>query len=515
MSMDNYPPSKDSISMEKDDSENHLAPSFMKINVLNKNSQGIIYNTNEKVYTLNMEIIDNRIKIIIESKLNKNLNDISFYQRTFSLEELLNINKIFRLYENIEDALVFFIDILSDSSNKPIIKENEISLSIFQKINLIKKKTENIIIEIPKFKSKFPDNNNNTLSKKITQKEKNDLINNKESLENIETEIIEENFIFEKQENILELINRENIDLKRRIEVLEHNNNQLIKIFRDSEKIFQSRLQKLENQLKLLNDLLTSIREDNINSNKKKKLLCKKKRSDSDSLFYIENKDNSFKDFLNETGGAIFDISSISEKEYNFQPSNISKIEILNNDLNTSNYCNNDNSNFFTRAFAEHKQKLEKKLKGNMNEDKTKSKTSNNGENNDKSRSNEEVTQANEKEEINENYLYGDEESIDKIIDDISFFGSNLNFITDDGRGKKDNDNNKKNYNSSFKNDFDNKINNNRKMMELDENKEDKRNNLYENEKKYYNFGKRNSCDISDDLNKIEKLTKNVQISSL
>ena len=82
----------------------------------NQKSNRYFYNN----YNIITEIIDNKLNIIIEEKIGTNLN-IKKYERLYTKEELIKINKIFSMFDKIEDS----INILELNNNNCLITKGK------------------------------------------------------------------------------------------------------------------------------------------------------------------------------------------------------------------------------------------------------------------------------------------------------------------------------------------------------------------------------------------------------
>ena len=107
----------------------------------------ILYNKNK--YLFFISCYNNVLKICIENKNVKN----DYYENIFTLQELYNLNRFFRLFENIKV-------IYNELTN--IVKQNVFSLNIIDmnfyfSFNTDIKNCENIILIIPKKEKIFQD----------------------------------------------------------------------------------------------------------------------------------------------------------------------------------------------------------------------------------------------------------------------------------------------------------------------------------------------------------------------
>ena len=140
-----------------------------------------------KSYSVHLTLFEEKIKIKVD--LIPIEKEEYFYERDISQEELVKINKVFKLCNDIEESFEYFNDLLSDKQNPVMIKEENDLFFIEKKIKplfLIK-------IEIPK--------------KSI----KTDLINNNF---NIKNEFIKENKEIKDSKNKGEIILEKNINNK-------------------------------------------------------------------------------------------------------------------------------------------------------------------------------------------------------------------------------------------------------------------------------------------------------------
>ena len=82
---------------------------------------------NSELYSINITKNKNNDKLIIKAKkeiINSIHNSLNYYENTFSLEDLINKSKPFKLCDTIDEALNIFMDILK--ANKAYLNHIEV-----------------------------------------------------------------------------------------------------------------------------------------------------------------------------------------------------------------------------------------------------------------------------------------------------------------------------------------------------------------------------------------------------
>ena len=202
-------------------------------NILNNNKHEYLYEN----YKIIIDIIDNKLKIAVLNKLEQNLK-FEKYEKLYTQEELIDINKIFSMFDKLEDC-INIIDINNKNLFIKIIDNSCILTIKLDTKELPKNKiSDSIIFIIPIIETQ---NNNNIINNNINQN------NNLNSL-NIEQIINKNNNIFLNDnpnqisiysiiQNLIkkvEQLTEENKEIKNRLNVLEKNNNELINIIKEN-----------------------------------------------------------------------------------------------------------------------------------------------------------------------------------------------------------------------------------------------------------------------------------------
>jgi hypothetical protein len=329
----------------------------------NKYQYSYLYDNKMNIIT--MENINNLLKIIACIKENDNENDKSnYYSKYFNLSELTHISNIFKLYNDIENIQQFINKIFI---NKPIIiiEENSIKINFKETIDF------SFVFKLPKV-------------------EKNDLYNDNKNIIINNIDKILQKLSIEKEINLfIKNENRElnkNIELKKRILILEENQKNLKNIFEEIEK-------DKEKKIKILEEQLNKIREKLKNQENNSQLFENLKfglygKTESIPPFNFFNKDrNNILDRLNK--------SEENNKKNSEEYKNLifeSKNEDFKGEINNINNNKRKRSGFFKNIHDELKNKFQKSTKKNQNK---------------------------ESDEEN-NYLYSISEN--EIVDDIQFF---------------------------------------------------------------------------------------------
>ena len=398
--------------------------------------QKYIFENNNKSYSIVLILFEDKIKIIVNPLTYG--TDEYYYERDFSQEELKTNNKVFKLCNDIEESYEYFNDLFQDSQNQLLVNESNDFFNIEKKMQLslplkieITKKYKNSKININQNSNNI---NNNNISTEINIKN-NDKINF-----NLNNDI----------KNESPLCNTNN-EFQDRIDFLEHENAQLLKLVKNNYMHNEERIQNLTENLFFIDNVVNNMNEKQKNENKKQigELLNKKRMNVSDLS------DISFNSNENEV---------INKKNKNLEKENFLKIFSDNNSINSGD----SNEKFFIKILK--KKKLEEE-NNRLEQNKNINSNSNNCSNNEKNN----IINFKKDEEENETYLYGEQDSSDEIKDDIDFFSNNspsitpagqkngvnndLPFSLSDDKNKSLNDNKFKNSPSLFnKNNYQNEI---------------------------------------------------------
>ena len=221
-----------------------------------------------KEYTINLKELQFKIQIGKIKKELKNLinfkveelnsNSNTFYQSSFSLDDLKNISKLFRVYDSIEEAYNELIEILNDK--KIFLELNLNDIIIHLNISNLSSKLEDISLII-KNQSKSIDKSYDSLINEINELKKKSFekdIQQKQWKENIENQIKE--------------LKKENLELKKEIEELKQWK-------QNTENELKQYQQKIQIEKKIDSKIINSNDEINLLSNRLKKITKIKKLS--------------------------------------------------------------------------------------------------------------------------------------------------------------------------------------------------------------------------------------------
>ena len=202
-------------------------------------------------YTITTDIIENKLRINIQEKSERNVENKK-YEKLYTQEELIEINKVFSMFDKIEDSFNFLI--LYDNNCLITIENNFCILTIKVDTKELPKNaiSDSMIFRIPMGDSQNYNINNNAdindNSNKIIKindnlkllniESSNSIINinNKDNLLDNENDINKMN-INSLIQNLISKVNQlteENKEIKNRLNVLENNNNELIKIIKEN-----------------------------------------------------------------------------------------------------------------------------------------------------------------------------------------------------------------------------------------------------------------------------------------
>jgi hypothetical protein len=213
-----------------------------------------------KEYTINLKELQFKIQIGKIKKELKNLinfkveelnsNSNTFYQSSFSLDDLKNISKLFRVYDSIEEAYNELIEILNDK--KIFLELNINDIIIHLNITNLSSKLEDVALII-KNQSKSIDKSYDSLINEINELKKKSFekdIQQKQWKENIENQIKE--------------LKKENLELKKEIEELKQWK-------QNTENELKQYQQKIQIEKKIDSKIINSNDEINLLSNRLKK----------------------------------------------------------------------------------------------------------------------------------------------------------------------------------------------------------------------------------------------------
>ena len=332
----------------------------INFNILNDvNLSSNKYEYTYENYIIIFDIQNNNLMIEIQNKLNSEK-----YKNHYTQNELIEINKIFSMFDNIEESIK---EIELNKNNFSInISDNLCILTIKIDTNELPKNkiSDTIIFKIPLIELKLEKNNSNM--SQINKNLKCLKIENNISIESINNASPHDSIKFNNNTNIdniqilmakIDKLSQENKEIKERLNVLEENNNKLINLIK-------------ENQINLLKE---------------------KKNSDNPLLISPNKKNDNIK--FNFGNNPDFDFLSFS-----FQ-----------------NDSQNDKSNILKNLysnFLKNKKKSKDKLFNKINKNESTEKNAIYKPGRKKS---------NFSKNSEDNYFYSNKEDVD-IIDDVGFF---------------------------------------------------------------------------------------------
>ena len=192
-------------------------------------------------YIIKFDIQNNKLTIEIQNKTNSQK-----YQKQYTQDELIEINKVFSMFDNVEEC----INIIEINKNNfsIVIEDNLCNLTIKLDVQELPKNniSDKIIFKIPLTELKL-DKNNSNMSQinrnlkclKIESNVSMESINNasphnsiKSNNSNINLENI--NNIIQNLLSKIDIFSKENKEIKERLNVLEENNNKLIKLIKEN-----------------------------------------------------------------------------------------------------------------------------------------------------------------------------------------------------------------------------------------------------------------------------------------
>ena len=230
----------------------------------NPKKQKYIFEDCTKSYSVFLILLDEKIKIKIDIiPIEK---EEYFYERDISQEELVKINKVFKLCNDIEGSFDYFHTLLSDKLNPVIVKEENDLFILEKKIKFYLP----LKIEVQKKTIK------NDLVKIINN---NDLINNNF---NIKNELVEESKEIKDKKNKDEIILEKNDNIKEKEEEKDIENISPLNI--TNEKIINESKNQLHNFLyenKEGNDILELPEEQDVDGEEEQKEKPKDKEKEN------------------------------------------------------------------------------------------------------------------------------------------------------------------------------------------------------------------------------------------
>ena len=207
-----------------------------------------------------IEVINNKLSITVNhiSELN---SQILQYQREFSQEEINKLNKIFTIFDIVDDSINLIDLSLKENYKNVLISTNSNYCMISIKLNISDLPKTNIsdivIFNLPLILS-----TNNVINKNINQDNNNlNEINHNNNISIEDSNNLNLLSIIKKLFLKIEQLSEENKEIKNRINVLEKNNNDLIKIIK------QNRIKYLEDKNTLNNVIIFNKKNDFINNN--------------------------------------------------------------------------------------------------------------------------------------------------------------------------------------------------------------------------------------------------------
>lgn len=337
-------------------------------------------------YIITTDITNNQLRIMIENRQESNSQPQKF-QRLYTLEDLIKINRVFTMFDRVEDS-INIIEI-NDKNCQILLVDNSCILTIkLDTKELPKNKiSDTIIFKIPQIDNQNNNSinliNNNLKSLNIGKIPSDSTISLDDSINNSNVFSILQKLMLKVEE-----LSEENKEIKNRLNVLENNNNELINIIK-------------ENRISIL------LKEKNNSDSPSTNITNSNNISYNNKIIENENQNN-----LNN----IFDINTLSfcAPKDNF---NLNDME------------NENSPNYLTRIHAKYlKEKTKNKNEINNQDFKLNKMDLENKEEKNKIlfSDNMIINNSEKKDEDEDNYLFtnkGDNE----IVDDINFFKSNEN----------------------------------------------------------------------------------------
>ena len=294
---------------------------------LNQNIKKYIFKNDNISYLLSMRLIEEKIKITVKA-IKEKIDDY-FFERDFSQEELKNINKVFKLCNDIKESYEYFDDLFKN-------EESQLSVSESNDIFIIEKKmqiSKTLKIEIPK-KSKNNFIRNNLIKEVLYIENNNNLINHK----------INDNVNINKNESSLN-----DIEIYNKLNTLEQCDKELNELINNKFIKNGEMFGKLTEQVCKIDEMINNNSKKNEENKKMFYLLNKKRGSMSDLSDISFNSNNS-----NEIDGD-------KKNKNNLEKENFLKIFSENNSVNSEN----SNEKFFMKILKKKiwKKKIISKIK--------------------------------------------------------------------------------------------------------------------------------------------------------
>ena len=368
----------------------------------NQKIQKYIFESNNKTFAV--YLILNEEKIKIKADIIPEGKDLYFYEKEITQENLKKISRVFKLLDYIEESFEYFNELFSDKQNKIIVKEEK-----------------DILFLEKKFKLSFP--LKIELTKKLIQNDNDKIVQNNDLLNN---NFIEKKELIQNNEEIKEGINQNEDKEKEDITQLnitkeklinENSKNHLHDDLDDNKEekdVIQLHEEELEEE-----DEAKKAEEEN----SKKSLINIPKVKSRNNL--KEDKSQNRSSLLNKKRTNNSDLSDASfnsisnENDYGNNNNKKQKNNLVKDSLfkifseNASHNSGESNEKFFTKIQKNlDLEKNKKKDLNNMNEVQDK----NNSEFNNK-----------DKRYIEENLLYGDDDSSEYIKDDLDLLSNKSN----------------------------------------------------------------------------------------
>ena len=226
-------------------------------------------NKNKKEYSFGnniiiLEIVNDKLRITIKHMIEFNSKIITF-QKDFTQDELNELNKIFTIFDKVDDSINLINlsliennkDILISTNNNNCIIHLKLSVNELPKTNISDIATFSLPLKLEQ--NSISNNNdfykNNSLNLEIIKQIRNDDIPFEKS------NIKKINFFIQKLILKIEQLSEENKKIKNRINILEKNNNYLIKIIKEK------RIRVLEEYLLNNKNINTKNNDNYINKN--------------------------------------------------------------------------------------------------------------------------------------------------------------------------------------------------------------------------------------------------------
>ena len=388
----------------------------------NPKKQKYIFEDCNKSYSVFLILLEEKIKIKVDIiPIEK---EEYFYERDISQEELVKINKVFKLCNDIEGSFDYFHILLSDKLNPVMVKEEndlfvlekKIKFYLPLKIEIQKKTIKNDLVKIIQNNDLINNNFNiknelvqesveikdkNNKEENILEKNDNKQKEEEKDIENIsplnitnekilnETKNQLHNFLYENKEgkDILELPEEQEGDIKDEEEEKEKEKENSKKNFANISK-FKS---------------VPNLCEDKQQS--KSSLLNRKRTTNSDLSDVSFNSISNENDYINNNNNG----NNSKRSKNNLAKENILKIFCDNSSVKSGD----SNEKFFLKI--QKKMDIEKNKKKDLN-----------NLNINQEKSNNELTQKS-KRYLEDNLLFSEEDSSDQIYDDCDFLSNKSN----------------------------------------------------------------------------------------